>query len=200
MGTAQRTPEERFANRMRIMGNKQAQLANLEATGKGSSVEANALRKTIAALQRQFQPGSRQLERGLIAAPSAGFPMAVPSLESVPGAEKLQASGLDVPGWVLPTAAAVGGLVVGGTAVGLVAASRRPKRRSSGKSKRKASKSRSRQSRRRVGKGGVVRGKRDRNRPGGAVKDRYRGRKVYRTKRGQPYILMANGKARFVRA
>lgn len=46
----------------------------------------------------------------------------------------------------------------------------------------------------------MVRGKKDRNRRGGAVRDKYRGRKVYRTKRGQPYILKPNGQARFIPA
>jgi len=44
------------------------------------------------------------------------------------------------------------------------------------------------------------RSSKSRNRRGGAVKDRYDGHKVLRTKRGQPYIILANGKARFVRA
>ena len=30
------------------------------------------------------------------------------------------------------------------------------------------------------------------------MKDRYRGSKVYLTRRGQPYILKADGKARFI--
>jgi len=39
-----------------------------------------------------------------------------------------------------------------------------------------------------------------RNKRGGAVRDRYKGHKVLRTKKGQPYIILASGKARFVRA
>lgn len=140
-------------------------------------------------------------QRGVEGSNPVAVPVAVPAADSglAPGSSLLAAAtGVDVPSWLLPAAAgvAVGGAVAAGTAF---AVSRSRKRGSSSRSKKAAGKSRSRQGSR-VGKGGVVRGKRDRNRPGGAVKDRYRGRKVYRTKRGQPYILMANGKARFVRA
>lgn len=123
--------------------------------------------------------------------------MATPSAAAILdplAATKTMAAGMEVPSWLVP--AAVGtGVVAAGVGVGALVASRRRKRKSSRKSKRKGGKSRSR-----LGKGGVRRGKKDRNRRGGAVRDKYKGRKVYRTKRGQPYILMRNGKARFIRA
>lgn len=98
-----------------------------------------------------------------------------------------------------PAIYAAGAAAAVGLGVGAVAlASRRRKKRSSRSSKRKAGTSKSRPGSRRSStkRSSAKR----RNRRGGAVKDRYKGRKVYRTKRGQPYILLASGKARFVRA
>lgn len=98
----------------------------------------------------------------------------------------------------IPTAAIYGAGAVAavGAGVGVAAlvGSRRKKRKSSRRSKRGAGKSKSRRGSR------GSRPRKTRNRRGGAVKDRYKGRKVYRTKRGQPYVLLRNGQARFVRA
>lgn len=146
------------------------------------------------ALQRWQREEQRLLTAGTQSVAVASLGAATSQVVPVPsdlGAARSLAAGVDVPPWLLPTAAGVAGAAVVGTGVAYaVSRSKRSKR-----SKRKGGKSRSR-----PGKGGVVRGKKDRNRRGGAVRDRYKGRKVYRTKRGQPYILMANGKARFVRA
>lgn len=103
------------------------------------------------------------------------------------------------PGLATVAAATAGGLLLGGAAVATVAAVRSRK-----KSKRSAS-SRSRATSKR--KGGTSRSrpspasKRNakRNRRGGAVKARHGGRKVLLTRKGQPYVLMANGKARFIK-
>lgn len=94
------------------------------------------------------------------------------------------------------TAAAVGTVGLVGAVAGGIAYSRRRKRKSkSGKRRRNSYRRRSVGAR--AGRGG---GRKTRNRRGGAVRDRYKGKRVYRTKRGQPYILLRNGQARFVRA
>lgn len=101
-----------------------------------------------------------------------------------------------LPPWLLPAAAGVAGAGVVAGVVGLVA-SRRSKRKSSGTSKRKASKSRSRRASRKVSP--TSRRNAKRNRPGGAVKSKWGGKKVYLTKKGQPYVIMGDGKARFIK-
>lgn len=97
-----------------------------------------------------------------------------------------------------------GAAVLGAGAItaGAIAYAKRRKRKSGKgrkKSPRRSSSGRYRRgtSRARASRSGP---RKTRNRRGGAVRDRYKGKKVYRTKRGQPYILKANGQARFVRA
>lgn len=135
-------------------------------------------------------------------AASGGSPVAAPvaipdGLADPLSSAKVGLSNMQIPSW-LPAAGVAAGAaaVVGAGVAGAVALSRRPRRKSSGKSSRKGTKSRSRP--------GSRRGKPDRNRRGGAVKDKYRGSKVYRTKRGQPYIILGSGpmkgRARFIRA
>lgn len=116
------------------------------------------------------------------------------------GPTKYDLSGLPIPSWLPGAAIGAGAVAVAGGAVAAgMALSRRRKPKSSGKSKRKGGKSRSHRTGHSSG-----RGKPDRNRRGGAVKDKYRGSKVYRTKRGQPYIILGSGpmkgRARFIRA
>lgn len=185
------------------MASEAAKAAKARRKAYQASLGAMAQPETVAPSRPSLPAGLVYDEKGNIRSASdkgLAASVAVPSpganLGNAAAAVKAQAAGMDVPSWVAPAALGAGGLVVAGGATALaVSAYRKRKRKSSVTSSRKGSKSRSR-----PGKGGVVRGKKDRNRRGGAVRDRYRGRKVYRTKRGQPYILMANGKARFVRA
>lgn len=95
------------------------------------------------------------------------------------------------------TALGLGGIAAGVT--GYVRSRKKATRRKSSGSGGKRRAKRQAGARRRVGSRPRKATKR-RNKRGGAVKDRYKGKKVYRTKRGQPYVLMANGKARFVKA
>lgn len=107
---------------------------------------------------------------------------------------------------ITPVEAALGGAAAGaigggllGYAIGRSTKTGGSSRSSSRRRKRNGSPSRGA----RFASRGPRRGKRKtprRNGPGGAVKQRYGGRKVFRTKRGQPYVLKANGQARFIKA
>lgn len=88
-----------------------------------------------------------------------------------------------------PLGAAVGGTIVGGTLVGTAVAIAR-----SGKKKRRRTvrkKAKSRKSRKK-------KGRRYTPRTAGKRKDRSRKRIRY-TKNGQPYVIQANGRARFIK-
>lgn len=105
-------------------------------------------------------------------------------------------------GSITPTQIAVGGGVVAG-AIGAGVGGAALARRFGGKrkAKRKAKKSKAKRSRsspkRSKSKGSKANARR--NKRGGAVKGRYKGRKVLIAKNGTPYVIMANGKARFIK-
>jgi len=153
----------------------------------------------------------RANQRQRAAARRAGLPQPamptaaseVPALPSPAGQQEglLEAGRSALTSVPTPLLYAGAGLIGAGAVAGTIAAlagSRPRKRKSSKSSKRKGGTSSSRRSSAKLGSA------KRRNRRGGAVKDKYRGSPVYRTKKGQPYIILQGGPrkgmAKFIRA
>lgn len=185
-------PESQLAKveRKRLLRDE-SQLARLEAWYARASASANPSGQL-------FKPPTFSGGEYVGEMPAGGaHPFVLPAMGGGLSSAKSALSGIPAP--IL-----IGGVAVAGAGVAAGAAYALSRNRSRGRGNQKrssSSSSRKSNSRRSSSRKTTPTSRRNlsRNRRGGAVKARHGRKRVHLTKNGQPYVLMANGKARFIK-